>query len=137
MTRNIVSILTAAMIFAGTAAAQDSPVAPPAGVDPALTSPDPKYGHTLENPVKVGSREEFGGPAAQRAYLESLRDEHGEPVTYKRQGSAGPGPGGSIVDLYEITTSTGKRITLYLDMYHPDNDPAKQPAPAGLFKAKP
>ena len=63
--------------------------------------------NTKEKPVEVGSKDEFGGPAAERTYLDSLRDSTGKPVQYQRLGSVGSGPDGHILDLYEITTSTG------------------------------
>lgn len=142
MSRPLALFCAAAWFASGSAAvgtgdAQAPAPPPPAGVDPTLTSRNPDYGLSAKDPVKVGSKEEFGGPAAQRAYLESLRDEEGEPVAYKRIGSGGPGSGGTIVDIYEVTTSAGKKVRVYIDMYHPDYDPALQPAPAGFFKAAP
>jgi len=109
---------------------------PPAGVDPKMTSDDADYGFTKDKPVKVGSKDEFGGPAAERAYLDGLRDADGKPVKYKRLGSVGAGSDGHILDLYLVTTSADKEFKLYLDMYHPENDPAKQLAPKGFYKVK-
>jgi hypothetical protein len=57
-------------------------------------------------------------------------------VKYKRVGSVGRSPDGNIMDLYEVTTSSGTIVKLYFDMYHPMNDPAKQLAPRGLYKVK-
>jgi hypothetical protein len=108
----------------------------PAGVNPKLTSTDPDYGYSKEKPIKVGSKDEFGGPAAERTYLNTLRDEAGKPVTFQRLGSFGAGADGNVIDGYEVTTSTDRKVTLYLDMYHPKNDPKKQLAPKGLFKAR-
>jgi hypothetical protein len=110
-------------------------IAPP-GVDAKQTSADPEYGYSKEKPVKVGAKDEFGGPAAERAYLQTLRDEAGKSVKFERLGSVGVGPDGNVLDLYEVTTSTGKTLKIHIDMYHPKNDPKKQPAPAGLFKAR-
>lgn len=107
----------------------------PAGVDPELTSTDPDYGYSEKKPIKVGS-EALSGPAAERAYLRTLRDEAGKPVTFRRLGSVGLGPYGNILDAYEVQTSTGRTITLFIDMYHLQSDPQKQLAPKGLFKAK-
>jgi hypothetical protein len=109
---------------------------PPPGVDAKLTSTDAEYGYSKEKPIKVGSRDEFGGPAAERAYFSTLRDEAGKPVTFNRIGSFGAGPDGNILDGYDVQTSTGRKLVLYIDMYHPKNDPKKQLAPKGLFKAK-
>ena len=107
----------------------------PEVVDPELTSTDPAFGYTKEKPIKVGSKDESGGPAAERSYLTSLRDEAGKPVTFERLGSVG-GPGGNILDNYQVRTSKGRTLFLYIDMYHPGQDPLKQPAPKGLFKAR-
>jgi hypothetical protein len=109
---------------------------PPAGVDPKLTSTDPDYGYTKEKPIKVGSREEFGGPTAERVYLSTLRDEAGMLIAFERAGSFGPGPDGNILDRYDVQTTTGRKLMLFIDMYHPKNDPKKQLAPKGLFKAR-
>ena len=108
----------------------------PAGVDPKLTSTDAEYGYLQKKPIKVGTKDEFGGPAAERAYFSTLRDEAGKPVTFERLGSFGAGAGGNVLDGYEVQTSTGRKVTLYIDMYHPKSEPKKQLAPKGLFKAK-
>jgi hypothetical protein len=105
-------------------------------LDPKLTSTDADYGYATKSPIKVGSREDLGGPRASRAYLDSLRDENGEPVQYRRVGSVGGSPDGNVLDLYEVTTAAGKTLKLYVDMYHPRNEPADQPAPKGLYKSK-
>ncbi len=75
-------------------------------------------------------------PAAERAYLDTLRDEAGKPVSYKRLGSSIGGPDDNPLDHYELRLSTGRKLIIYIDMYHPQSDPLKQPAPKGLFKAK-
>jgi hypothetical protein len=98
----------------------------PDGVEPELTSTDPAFGYTKEKPIKVGSKDELGGPAAERSYLRSLRDEAGKPVTFERLGSVG-GLGGNILD-----TSKGRTLFLYIDMYHP-GQALKQPASKGGF----
>lgn len=108
----------------------------PEGVDPKLTSDDPEYGYNRNKPIKVGSKEQFGGPQAEKDYFNSLRDEQGKPVRFKRLASVGKGPDGNILDLYEVTTSKGKNYEMYIDMYHKDKQPDKQPAPKGFYKAK-
>lgn len=138
-------ILAIALAFSGIVATHAQTTAPakpataepkvPAGVDPKLTSADPEYGYSQKKPIKVGSKDEFGGPAAERAYLNTLRDEAGKPVTFERQGSFGAGPDGNMLDGYKIQTSTGHEDLLYIDMYHPECDPKRQLAPKGLFKA--
>ncbi len=86
-----------------------------------------------DNPIRVGS------PAGQRDYLRRLVCENNEPVsTFNRQGSAGPGPFGSIIDIYEVLCDTNKGVvthTLYLDMYHGDYEETR-PA-AGFIALKP
>jgi hypothetical protein len=139
-------ILAIALAFSGIVATRAQTTAPanpataepkaPAGVDPKLTSADPEYGYSQKKPIKVGSKDEFGGPLAERAYFNTLRDEAGKPVTFERQGSFGAGPDGNILDGYEVQTSTGRKAVLYIDMYHPESDPKTQLAPKGFFKAK-
>ena len=139
-------ILAIALAFSGIVAIHAQTTAPsdhataepkaPAGVDPKLTSADPEYGYSQKKPIKVGSTDEFGGPLAERAYFNTLLDEAGKPVTFERQGSFGAGPDGNILDGYEVSTSTGRKVVLYIDMYHPKSDPKKQLAPKGFFKAK-
>jgi hypothetical protein len=99
-----------------------------------LVSADPKYGYSKEKPIKVGSPAPYGGPSAERDYLNMLRDEAGKRITFERMGSIGAGPDGNIIDRYKVQTSTGREVFLYIDMYHPTNDPAQQPAPKGFSK---
>lgn len=115
------------------AISQNNPA--PAGIDPKLTSTDFEYGYTQKKPVKVGAKDELGGPNAERIYLSTLRDEAGKPIAFRRIGSLSGGSDGHILDNYEGQTSTGRKVSLYIDMYHPKNDPKKQLAPKGLFKA--
>jgi hypothetical protein len=131
--------------FSATAAfAADPTTAPPprmkkpvpAGVDPKLTSDDADYGYTKDKPIKVGTPGMVGSPPAERAYLDLLRDDDGKPVKYRRLGNVGFNKDKHIIDQYLATTAAGKEYRLYLDMYYPDNDPAKQPAPKGFYKAR-
>ena len=108
----------------------------PKRVDLKLMSDDPEYGYSEKNPIRVGSKEEYGGPEAERAYLNSLLDATGKPVTFKRLGSAGVGPDGNVLDIYEVMIDDGTKVELWIDMYHPDKAPAKQPAPVGFYKKK-
>lgn len=86
-----------------------------------------------DNPIRVGS------PAGQRDYLRRLVCDNNEMVsTATRQGSAGVGPFGSIMDIYEVICDTNKGAvthTLYLDMYHGDYEET-HPA-AGFIALKP
>jgi hypothetical protein len=108
----------------------------PKGVDPKMTSTDPDYGYSKNKPIKVGSKDELGGPDAEHAYLKSLRDGQGKPIKFRRVASVGANSEGHIIDLYEVTTSSGKKVELFMDMYHPQNAPENQLAPKGCYKAK-
>ena len=107
-----------------------SPTAPeaPPGVDPKLTSTNPEYGYSKDNPIKVESS------SAQLLYLSKLRDEAGKPLRFKRAGSVGAGADDHVIDRYDVETSAGRKFMLYLDMYHPESAGEKQLAPSGLFK---
>jgi hypothetical protein len=108
----------------------------PEGVDVKLMSDDPTYGFSEKNPVKVGSKDEYGGPKAEREYLDSLLDPTGKEVKYARLGSGGGNTQGKPLDIYEITFSSGEKFTLWIDMYQPKNKPLEQPSPVGLYKKK-
>ena len=87
-----------------------------------------KYGLTGEMPVKVGTGSR-GGPFNQRAYLELLRDVHGNLVAYKRVGggccpykSANALIGDyALVDTYEVTYKDEKgekrKAIIYISFY--------------------
>ena len=83
-----------------------------------------------DNPIRVG------GPGGQRSYLSRLVCENNEPVSsFNRQGSAGAGPFGSILDIYEVLCDTNKGVvthSVYLDMYHGDYEETR---PAAGFLA--
>ncbi|MCW3102733.1 MAG: hypothetical protein JWO09_1173 [Bacteroidetes bacterium] len=95
---------------------------------------DKTYGYKVENPVKVGY-----GPRGQRAYLDLLRDEQGNPLEYIRTGSAGfyESPNGLMglasIDRYEITyrdkKGKKKKTTLYISFY----DYEQPKIPVGFF----
>ncbi|NOT52550.1 MAG: tetratricopeptide repeat protein [Chitinophagaceae bacterium] len=90
------------------------------------TATSDKYGYTQEDPVMVGNGP-FGGPANQRAFLQLLRDSHGNPVQYNRSGSCCPyksdnAPMGyAMLDRYEVkyTDKDGKPATviIFISMY--------------------
>jgi hypothetical protein len=82
------------------------------------------YGYSKERPILVG-----GGPAQQRAYLESLRDAQGKRISYVRKGSCCPYPtnspsamfGGGMLDVYEITyrdaDDNPKKVNVFISFY--------------------
>lgn len=146
MNRTILQALLV-LVFqcAGSFAAEETAVLPPIdkktahppGVGVKLLSEDPTYGYSDKNPIKVGSDEEYGGPAAEREYLQGLLDSHGKPVTFRRLFSGGDSPDGMPLDCYEVTLSDGKtKFRLWINMYHPKNKPGRQPAPVGFYKKK-
>ena len=120
---------------AGTAA-QKIPVAD--DVNPAQTSEDPTFGYSKENPVKLGSA---SGEIRQHVtstyvYIKQLRDKARLPFKYVRIGNVGAGEDGHIVDLYKLTDSEGTEFKIFIDMYHPDNNPLDCKAPKGMFIAQ-
>jgi hypothetical protein len=83
--------------------------------DACVVSTDPSYGYTEDNPIRVGGQA-FGGPARERAYLDTLLGPSGEEITYFRQGSVDGIE--TILDVYKITyEGLDAPITLYLDEY--------------------
>jgi hypothetical protein len=78
-------------------------------------STDPAYGYTEGNPIMVGG-DVFGGPARERAYLDTLRGPDGQSITYERMGSMNYGD--TILDIYEVSyAGLAEPIVLYIDMY--------------------
>lgn len=100
-------------------------------------SDDPSYGFAPENPVRLGPKGPMSAPAAARHYLRSLRNANGRPFEFRRNGSAGPGPDGHVLDQYILSSAPGEAIGIYVDMYHPDHDPDFQAAPLGMSKGSP
>ncbi|MFC4994158.1 hypothetical protein [Rubritalea tangerina] len=108
----------------------------PSGVNKKLMSDDKTYGYSENNPILVGSKDEFGGPKAERDYLNSLLGPEGKPIRFKRLFSGGNSPDGKPLDCYEITISNGTKVRLWISMYHPKNKPERQPAPVGFYKKR-
>lgn len=70
---------------------------------------DSRYGTTPEQPVRVGGGTEQG-PVRAYGYLNALRGPHGEPVHYRRAGTAGE------LVIYELTYDhAAAPIRLYVD----------------------
>ncbi|MBF0231401.1 MAG: hypothetical protein HQK63_17715 [Desulfamplus sp.] len=105
-----------------------------AGVNVKLISEDPTYGYSEKNPIRVGGRDEYEGPKAERAYLDSLVDSTGKSVKYQRLGSRLVNGEDKPLDHYEITLSNKDKFELWIDMYKFDNKPEDQPAPVGLLR---
>ena len=69
---------------------------------------------SFENPVRVFM------PAGQKYYISRLRCSDGETPRYERVGSAGRGPYGNVVDVYDLRCQTGEPFSIVFDMYHKD-----------------
>ena len=100
-------------------------------------STDPEYGYTKEKPVKLGPMGQMLGPSASRHYLKALRTKNGRAFEFRRNGSVGEGADGHVIDHYFLTSRPGEDIGIYIDMYHPENDPDFQAAPVGMTKGSP
>lgn len=68
---------------------------------------------SAENPVRAHM------PAGQHAYLRRLRCPDGTAPQFRRLGSVGLSPYGSMMDVYEIVCGESLRRTIHMDMYHP------------------
>ena len=99
-------------------------------------STDKTYGYSRDNPILVGGDSDRSGPKAERAYFDALLDKDGKEVSYRRLASDGIGPHGNILDIYQITTSQGEKVKLWIDMYHKDRKPEEQPAPVNFLKKR-
>lgn len=66
-----------------------------------------------KNPIRCAD------PRGERAYLDRLRCPSNSAASYKRAGSVGEGPYGTILDLYEVTCAEWPEpVNVYMDMYH-------------------
>lgn len=93
--------------------------------------PDPDIGLVKEKPLLLGQ-----GPAAERAFLDSICDDKGQNVKYSRRGSVVGGSDGHVLDLFEVIASSGDKLNLFIDMYHPEVDLKALPAPKGLKRCE-
>jgi hypothetical protein len=83
---------------------------------------DPAFAMSKAQAVQVGGGAMFAA-SRERRYLDALRGPAGEPVHYKRTGTAHvEGDDRTILDVYEVTYSgLEKPSVLYLDAYHFDD----------------
>ena len=114
-------ILAAAVAVAAAAFVQKAPpppVMPRPVVSQCPAADNAKYGLTAQDPVQVGGGA-MNGPARERRYLEALRGPDGQPIRYKRLGSALAPDGETILDSYELTyEGLDKPIVVFVDEYH-------------------
>ena len=88
-------------------------------------STDKSYGYTEKNPICVGNKNEMGGPADERSFLNSLSGPNGETIRYNRTGSCCPFKtknglvgGSGMLDIYEVSYAGLKQpVLLYINMY--------------------
>src|SRR4051794_29209987 len=95
------------------------------GQAPASSCPvsdEPAFATDKEHAAQVGGGAMYA-PARERRYLDALRGPMGEPLTYKRLGSAGlDTEGHTILDKYEVShAGLAAPLVLYLDGYHYDD----------------
>lgn len=82
------------------------------------TSPDPAYGTTPEQPIRVGNTRLTDGLARMLRYLSVLVTQNGKSISYARIDSQMNGAG-DILDVFQIGLPDGASLgLLYLDMYH-------------------
>jgi len=94
------------------------------------TSQADDYGLSANNPVQLGSKDELGGPEAERVFLWHIEDAAGKRYHWTREGSVGPGPDGHMIDVFSSPEAGLKKI--YIDMYHPKIHPFHATAPRGF-----
>lgn len=88
-------------------------------------SEDPRYGYSMDTPIRVGGLPMYGA-ARQHRYLRALAGPAGQPVAFRRRGAVGPNKDEVLIDLYEVSyAGLEKPIELYLDFYR--WDPPKAP----------
>lgn len=85
---------------------------------------DSTYGHTQNNPIKVGGAADQQGPSNERRFLNALAGPNGEKISYERSGSCCPFEtksgflGKGLLDLYEVTwKGIEEPVILYINMY--------------------
>jgi hypothetical protein len=83
---------------------------------------DAEFATTKTQAVQVGGGAMYVA-ARERRYLDTLRGPAGQPVQYKRTGTARvAGDDRTILDVYEVSyTGAEKAAVLYLDAYHFDD----------------
>lgn len=132
MKRSALFLLAAALMAAAPAAAQEVNDAAAmmrslgAGLDgkklkKAIEKAEASPLGTRENPVRVDM------PAGERAYLQRLRCADGTAPAFNRQGSAGSGPYGYMLDAYDVTCKGASPAVIYMDMYHRNDE--RRPVP--------
>ena len=76
---------------------------------------------SVRPPAALGSVDkpvQCDDPEGEREYLGRLYGPEGDPVRYEREGCAGAGPDGHILDSYQVEADS-MRAVVYMDMYHP------------------
>ena len=85
-----------------------------------LAASDPTYGHSPDNPIRVGNTNLYDGRAREENYLLTLRSPEGSEVFFSRQLPL-YNRAGEIVDPYTLTyEGLAEPVTLYFDIYEFD-----------------
>ncbi len=91
----------------------------------AIKSPEEISAHKLGskgNPIRVYM------PEGERNYLSKLTCSDGSRIAFRRIGSSGIDPYGNILDIFKVSCfidSTLHEYTLFMDMYHIENQETK------------
>lgn len=81
-------------------------------------SDDPRYGYTMDSPIRVGGLPMYGA-ARQQRHLRALAGPAGQAVRFRRRGAVGPNRDKVLIDLYDVIyEGLEKPIELYLDFYN-------------------
>jgi len=94
-----------------------------------MTSEDPTYAYTLDNPVRVAP-----GIENQERYLRHLRCPLLEPYFFSRRSEILQGAGGRILTTYDLHCRCRRHAaTIYIDGRVIGANPDRQKAPSGMF----
>lgn len=108
----LLNAMAGTISFASPMAAGAATAIPAKSACPIAT--DKTYGHTKENPIRIGNGNPLDGPSRERAFLDTLLGPAGERLSYVRGRSA---MGASqILDVYTIS-GLKTSVDLYIDMY--------------------
>lgn len=82
-------------------------------------SEDSTYGYDPLNPIRLGGGS-YGGPAREKAYLDTLQGPEGETITYEQIGTVDGES--TILDQYQVSyPGSSESIVLYIDVYSYEN----------------
>ena len=101
----------------------------PPGCVRKMTSDDPIYGYTVDNPVRIAP-----GIANHATYLRHLRCPFLEPYFFSRRSEILEGAGGRLLTTYDLHCRRRRHAAIiYIDGHALGADPDAQKAPMGMF----